>query len=183
MRAFMEAEGKMINKIERIRLEEVFNHGASQIYEAREYWITSDSDHIDAAESWCYECAEKEIARLKAAHPGDEFILDGGWGSESDGQAFCESCGKILENSFTDYACEEEIAHFLKYGFDPMCSMDCFYMDKVIGARGWDTWDGFTGYARKNDIAYHHDLYHLCRTILDNHFWIMPDNDYRHMWM
>lgn len=170
---------------ERMRLEEIFYHGAEKVYEAPEHWIRGDSDYIDSSESYCYDCAKKEIARLEKEHPDDEFILDGGWDIDGDYTPFCKTCGQLLSNNFTQAACNEELFHYLRYGFNPMSAMDCLSLYKVLMAITWDTFDRLIGvqeYERESDVSNHNDLYRLCRLILNNYFWIMPDNSFRHMW-
>lgn len=98
-----------------------------------EHWIGGD----DESRSFCHECAEKEIANLEKAHPDEEYILDGGWGCESDSQPFCETCGKALSASFTTYACESEIDHFEDSGFDIDSPEDCYSMERIMGSCGF----------------------------------------------
>lgn len=71
------------------------------------------------------ECAEKRIAELLAEEPDADYMLDGGWGIEGDSQAFCETCGRPLDNSYTDYAVEVELDHFEKHQFDLNSPDDC----------------------------------------------------------
>lgn len=75
-------------------------------------WINTASG--DLGEEYCRDCADVKLAELIAAgaDPNDTHV-DGGWGGgESDSSERCETCGIILESSLTDYAVEEELAHF-----------------------------------------------------------------------
>lgn len=86
-----------------------------------EHWIHGWDEGL----SFCYECAEKKVAELLAAEPDEEYLVDGGWGAEGDSQAFCETCHRALDNSYTDYAAEQELDHFEEYGFDLNSPDDC----------------------------------------------------------
>lgn len=63
-----------------------------------EHWI----HEWDEGFSFCLECAEKKVAELLAAEPDEDYLVDGGWGSEGDSEAFCETCTRALDNAFTD---------------------------------------------------------------------------------
>lgn len=76
------------------------------------HWIHG----ADEGFSWCAECAEKEIKKLRRKNPSKEYILDGGWSIEEDSQQFCEGCRRELDCSYTDYAIESELDHFNECG-------------------------------------------------------------------
>ena len=78
------------------------------------YWIGGSDEGID----WCRECAEAKIKALRAANPGEEYYLDGGCDLYhcSDGVASCDSCGKALGYSLTEYGVGAEAGHFLENG-------------------------------------------------------------------
>jgi len=160
-----------ITKTERFRLEELWLAGAMQVSEEDEYWI---SGH-DEGESFCYPCAEKKVDELRKSDPDGEYDIDGGFSTEGDDTPSCETCGQRLDNTLTQGGCTEEIRHYLMYGFDPFCPYSCDDMLKVLGSSGWEPIDG-------ENESYFSDLYKLCRIILNEHFWIMPNNDFRHMW-
>jgi hypothetical protein len=86
-----------------------------------EHWIHGWDEGL----SFCFECAEKKVAELLAEEPDGDYLVDGGRGSEGDSQAFCETCGRALDNSFTEYAVEQEMDHFEEYGFDINSPDDC----------------------------------------------------------
>ena len=166
----------MIAKTERMRLEEVFLDGAMRVSEKTEHWI---SGH-DEGESYCFDCAEKKVGELRTLNPNEQYCVDGGWGTDGDSTPFCEMCHHRLDNSLTQYGCEAEVEHFLEYGFRAQSPVNCLDMYRVISAGMWEPFDG----EDEKDRArfYFKNLYRLCRIILRNHFWIMPNNDYRHMW-
>jgi hypothetical protein len=99
-----------------------------------EHWIHGD----DESRSFCEPCCRKEIARLKKLDPKRELILDGGWDTEGDSQAFCETCGRALSNTFTDYCAEAELSHFEENGFDVSSPDDCYSAQRIIGSQLWD---------------------------------------------
>ena len=71
------------------------------------HWLNSDTTGQSEA-VYCRSCAEAK------AH-GDQFV-DGGWSSESDSRRWCEECGKELRVSPTDYAANDELAHWHEHG-------------------------------------------------------------------
>ena len=145
-----------ISEPDRKKLEKLFNDGAAMVEEEPEHWINGSDEGI----SYCHECAEKEIERLEKENPEEEYFIDGGWGSSSDSQAFCETCGSVLNNDYTQTACKEEVSHFLENGFDIKSDLCCLSMSKVICSAGWGSCDG-------KDIEFYDDLHRLCRQILE----------------
>lgn len=71
------------------------------------YWLSSDTTG-QSEEVYCYHCAV-------AKKTEDQFI-DGGWSWESDSRRWCEECGKELRVSATDYAANDELAHWQEHG-------------------------------------------------------------------
>lgn len=96
-----------------------------------EYWIHG----ADEGESYCYDCCKKEAARLLAEKPElkNEICVDGGWETEGDSTSFCEKCGAMLSNSFTDYGAEQELDHFLEHGVNLKSAVDCYCVQNALG--------------------------------------------------
>lgn len=114
------------------RLQDLIAPNAAKFETVPEHWIHDWDEGL----SFCRECSEKKIAELLAAEPDAEYMLDGGWVTEGDSQAFCETCGRPLENSFTNYAAETEIDHFEECGFSLDSPDDCYAVLNVIYALG-----------------------------------------------
>lgn len=58
------------------RLESLFAAGAEGLEIDNEYWICGD----DSGHSYCYECCEKAVEKLKKENTGDnEYYADSGW--------------------------------------------------------------------------------------------------------
>jgi hypothetical protein len=114
------------------RLQTLIAPNAAKYETVTEHWIHGWDEGL----SFCRECAEKKIVELLAAEPDAEYMLGGGWVTEGDSQAFCETCQRALENSFTDYGAETEIDHFEEYDFDFNSPEDCYAMERVIYALG-----------------------------------------------
>ena len=109
--------------------------GAASRYATKpEHWIHGGDEGL----SYCYECCEKEVAKKLKAEPTGDYSVDGGWDNEGDSQAFCEDCGHALSNSFTQYACESEIEHFLENGIDFNCPSDAYSMERILGSTTWE---------------------------------------------
>lgn len=122
---------------------------AAQIETRPEYWINEDV----ASESWCRDCGEKRIQELLKDDPKGEYHLSGGYRSENDSQTFCNGCGARLDNSFTDYCCEEELEHFQSHGFDIKSTDDCYSLYEVLSASLWS--------GGKNSAALHRLVYRI----------------------
>ncbi len=147
------------------RLTALFRDGGSEVKSQPEHWISGgvgNHDH-DESKSYCYDCAKKEIARLKQEEPSGEWSVGGGYGGQGDSTPSCESCGVRLENSLTRYGCSVEVSHFLEYGFDPASGDDCRSMHEVIEARGWQF---CSAYEKPEEARYFERLHELGRRIL-----------------
>jgi len=110
-----------LNEHERKKLED-YLWGQSKKAELEDlHWVHGDDEGI----SYCFDCAEKRVAEIKAKESDSDVCVDGGWGTEEDGTQTCEKCGKCLDCSFTDYGSESEIDHFIENGFDHNDVHDC----------------------------------------------------------
>ena len=103
------------------QLQDLITPCAEKYDTVPEHWIHGWDEGL----SFCFECAEKKVAELLAAEPDEDYLVDGGWDSEGDSQAFCETCGRALDNSYTEYAVKQELDHFEEYGFDLNSPDDC----------------------------------------------------------
>ena len=147
------------------KLEALFDAGAARIPSEPEYWING----ADGGVSYCFDCCELQVAKLLREDPDGVYEVDGGWewGLEGDYTPFCESCGKLLENSLTDGGCKDEVDHFLLNGFDPKSDDDCRAMSEVISSMGWELWDYYsTEYKKQCAVEYFDKLHKLCERIL-----------------
>lgn len=108
-------------------------HAQRKISPVPEHWIGGADEGL----SYCRPCGEKEIKNLEKKNPGKEYTLDGGYRTEGDGQAFCETCRCHLDNSFTGYGCESELDHFDQYGFDVDNPSDCLSFQNILAASVW----------------------------------------------
>lgn len=150
------------------KLYKLFVAGAAGIEIEEEHWAHGG----DGGLSFCYDCCEKEVARIKKedSENAENCYVDGGWGTEGDSIPYCETCGKMLANSLTGYGCEEEVDHFLEYGFDLKSESDCYSMELVIDGRDWKPWSGrrYRNEAEKSEAdLYYRKLHKLCRRILE----------------
>ena len=75
------------------------------------YWLRND-----AGRSFCRKCGEKKVRQINKDCREKNENLDGGWDTEEDGPAFCDTCGVILDCTYTDHAVRDEIDHFSEYG-------------------------------------------------------------------
>lgn len=150
------------------RLKAIIKPGAARVKTYPEHWINGSDESL----SYCHACAEMEVSRLRKEEPDGEYRVAGGYGTEGDSTPFCENCGKRLENTLTDYGCEEEVSHFLRYGFTPLCDDDCYSLDQCVMSRGWVCHENpdFDRHLRQYEIEdrreYFADFTRLCRMIL-----------------
>lgn len=115
-----------------LQLQDLISPCATKYNAVPEYWIHGWDEGL----SFCRECAEKKVAELLSAEPDEDYIVDGGWGSEGDSEAFCETCERALDNSFTDYAAATALDYFEQDGFDPNDPGDCHALLECIYALG-----------------------------------------------
>lgn len=97
-----------------------------------EHWIHG----YDEGLSYCRTCAQKKIDELRAVDSDSDYLLDGGWPTESDGLAFCESCYCPLHVLFTDYAVDSELQYFSEYGFSRDNIEDWYSLQCIVDAAG-----------------------------------------------
>lgn len=72
-------------------------------------WIGGSDDE---ATPYCRECACKEVAAAIAEDPKADVWVAGGYIGEEDGPRFCETCGKMLDCTFTDEGVKSELENF-----------------------------------------------------------------------
>lgn len=126
----------LLSEATRARLGALFNAGAAKFDPLPCHWVAcADEDSVD----YCREHALKRIEEIKAESPDREPILDGGWPSDHDSTPYCqyEGCGALLDGALTSYGAEQEIDHFLDYGFDPASDDDCRAMAEVVSTLHW----------------------------------------------
>jgi hypothetical protein len=89
------------------------------------YWLSTD----DCGYTYCRKCALEALA----ASPGAE--LDGGFFGEGDHSEFCETCGKSLDYTLTNYGASVEIDHYRKVKFRaPLDRDEAYYVARMLGA-------------------------------------------------
>lgn len=103
------------------RLQSLIAPCAERFDVVPEHWIHGWDEGL----SFCFECAKKKVVELLKEEPDGDYLVDGGWGVEGDSQPFCETCGRALDNSYTEYAVEVELDHFEEHGVDLKSPDDC----------------------------------------------------------
>lgn len=151
---------------EKARVEAIVSAGAAGAEAKPEHWIHDWDEGV----SFCRSCAEAKIKELLAEEPGAGYCLAGGWGIEGDRQAFCETCEELLDNTYTMYACESEVDHFLENGFFATDAVECHSLNQVISSEGWGPYEELPGsdFERKRRREYYVALHELGRRILTN---------------
>lgn len=92
---------------------------------AAPYWLSND----DCGFTYCRECALKELA----ASPSAE--LDGGYHCEGDSCAHCETCGKLLDYTLTNYGASAEADHYSKVRFrTPLDRDEAYRIARMLDA-------------------------------------------------
>ena len=94
-------------------------------HRAAPYWLYMD----DCGYTYCHKCAVMALT----SRPGAE--LDGGFSCEGDSSEYCETCGKLLDYTLTDYGASVEIDHFSKVRFRaPLSRDDAYCIARMFGA-------------------------------------------------
>lgn len=76
------------------------------------YWIAARNADPDQGPSYCGDCGGKLVDKLNAEHPEHEYLLDGGWGYESDSCEMCDECGLHLRCTLSDHGVDQELSHW-----------------------------------------------------------------------
>lgn len=98
------------------------------------HWVHGD----DEAQDWCHSCCTFKVRHLRRRNKKnrDDYSVDGGYGSESDGVAVCAGCGELLAYSLSDSGVREELWHFLIYGFadegEPIAPQTAYEMLRIF---------------------------------------------------
>ena len=166
-------DDKPLNEDERKRLEDYLRVQSGKAELEDLYWVHGDDEGI----SYCYDCACKRVEEIKSKEPEGDVCVDGGWGTEEDGTESCDTCGKFLDCSFTDYGSEEEVGYFVENGFDHKDAYDCQILETAISSRGWEVWSERiyrNNTEKEEDCDYFEKLHRLCRKILSQ---IVEDKD------
>ncbi|NWC11970.1 hypothetical protein HX776_24600 [Pseudomonas agarici] len=89
------------------------------------HWIGGAD--ADQGPSYCRPCAEAEVAAGRAEY------VDGGWHQENDGCCHCETCGRLLEYTLTEYGASEELDHYLGAELSgPVSPEDAFHIARML---------------------------------------------------
>jgi len=167
-------ETEPLNENEQNRLDDYLRAQLDKAELEDLHWVHGDDDAVP----YCYECAVKKVEEIKSREPERDVCVDGGWGTEEDGPESCDTCGKPLDCSFTDYGSESEIDHFIENGFDHKNAYDCWSLETAISSRGWEVWADRTyrnNAKKEEDYNYFEKLHRLCRKILSQ---LDEDKDY-----
>ena len=154
-----------LNENERKRIMDYLQAQSDKAELEDMYWVHDDDEGI----SYCYECAKKKVKEIKSEKPDSDVCLDGGWGTEEDGMEFCDTCGKPLDCSFTDYGSESEVDHYIENGFDHKNVCACHILITAISSRGWEVWADRSyrnDTEKEEDRDYFENLHNLCRKVL-----------------
>ena len=128
-----------------------------------EHWICGTNE----AESYCPPCARKKLRELKrnaSRRQRAELMIDGGWGVEGDGPAFCATCGCLLDNNYTDYGCHEELDYFETEGFNLDDPSHCYSLERIMAATCWEDSKQFPDNPEAKDFR--ERLHRLCEKIV-----------------
>jgi hypothetical protein len=109
------------------RLEDLIRPRAAEFDVKNLHWIHG----YDESLSYCRECAEKEVAKLLKEEPDEDYFVDGGWGSEVESYPTCEECYCVLDGSFLDSLCSEEL-YYLEQDFDINNPENCHILWQIL---------------------------------------------------
>lgn len=73
------------------------------------HWLAARNADPDQGPSYCRECCNALVEKGNSEHPDHEYLRDGGWGYVADGTECCDTCGKQLRCTLSDYGVDSEL--------------------------------------------------------------------------
>ncbi len=115
---------------------ELLRKKAKGISPPNPWWIAGGDDE---ATDYCRPCAEKALVAAKdglTSEEAENLTLAGGYVGEEDSRAHCESCGKLLDYTLTNYGVDSELDHFEREGIrnDPE---EAYLILRILGDEGY----------------------------------------------
>lgn len=106
---------------------------ASTCAAVKPHWVRTPKEDLG---DYCRGCGRAVTRHLRRRERNrslrSEYILDGGWRTESDGPRYCEGCGVKLDFALTDYGVTSELEHFAHYGVRPGSTDDARCLLEVL---------------------------------------------------
>ncbi len=96
------------------------------------HWITTPDG--DLGHEWCASCGYYKLRNLRRhdKERRDDYQLDGGYRTENDCFVSCESCGKPLDVTPTDYCINECLRNFEDGGFYEEAQATAFELVEIL---------------------------------------------------
>lgn len=116
-------------------------------------WISTPDG--DQGEEWCPDCGYYMWRHLRRhdRKRREDYFLDGGWRTESDGFRFCAGCRIRLDVCLTDYGVEENINHYEECGFSASPRDDAWEINELLEAVHYRSGDSEFQEKRRSDVT------------------------------
>jgi hypothetical protein len=95
--------------LDRETCAEIFDKAAGKHTTYERHWLESEDGDSSFSDDYCLACAERELTKERKTDPSVGLCGDCGSAGETDGPAFCCSCGEALLVSLTEYGIEGEL--------------------------------------------------------------------------
>lgn len=125
------------------------------------HWISTPDG--DLGSEWCGDCGYYMVRHLRRRDKKQrrDYLLDGGWRTESDHTCWCAGCGMRLDCCLTDYGANEELAHYRTYGIQSFCAEIAYDLADLV-----DHYDYEHDKTNPRDTA---DVINLARNFIAGH--------------
>lgn len=115
---------------------------ASKVKDSNPRWICIPGGYYETnnGSDFCDDCGwfiMRHLRRKDRKNKSD-YLLDGGWRTESDSHSFCAHCGMRLRVSLTDYALNDDLEYYRENGVRENSVLDDAYsLDLMLDAVSW----------------------------------------------
>ena len=115
---------------------------ASKVKDSNPRWICIPGGYYETknGSDFCDDCGWFIMRHLrrKDRKRKSDYLLDGGWRTENDGQSFCAHCSIPLRVSLTDYGLSEELEYYRENGVHRnSLFVDAYSLDLMLDAVSW----------------------------------------------
>ncbi len=119
----------------------LLTHRADKADVGEHYWVHGHG----SGESYCERCIDKAVRKAQRLAPDAEIDASRSPWPDGDGPKSCESCGRTVEYTLTDWGVGADLDHFDSYSPGwPLTTHDAFALEQLFDAVCGD-WSGEHG--------------------------------------
>lgn len=98
------------------------------------HWIKTPNG--DQGNEWCPHCGYFKVRNMRRRdrRRGADYILDGGWRTDSDIMPMCHACGAYLDASLTSYGASEQLEYYREAGLNGPRDVDALYLSEILNS-------------------------------------------------